>query len=52
MIPDCVPDDMVSLESDGSQDKLQSVSMRIFLANDVPRLLWCDEGDSQEHVSG
>ena len=39
---------MVSLEGDGIQDQLQSVSMRFFLANDAPRLLWCDDRDSQE----
>ena len=36
-----MPDETVSLEGDGSQDQLRSVSMGFLLANDVPILLWC-----------
>ena len=43
---------MVSLEGDGSKDKLKSVSVGFLLANDVPRLLSCDDRNSQEQVSG
>ena len=49
---DCVPDDMVSLQGDGGKDQLESVSMGFLLANDIPRLLSCDDRDSQEQVSG
>ena len=49
---DCVPDGMVSLQSDGGKDQLESVSMGFLLANDIPRLLSCDDRDSQEQVSG
>ena len=43
---------MVSLEGNGSKDQLKSESMGIILANDVPRLTWCDDRGSQEQVSG
>ena len=47
VIHDCVPDEMVLVEGNGSQDQLQSVPMRFLLANNDPRLLWCDDRDSQ-----
>ena len=43
---------MVSLEGDGSKDQRKSELMGIILAKDVPRLTWCDDRDSQEHVNG
>ena len=43
---------MVSFEGDSRKDQLKSVSVGFLLANDVPRLLSCDDRDSQEHVSG
>ena len=46
-----VPDEVVSLQCYCSQDQLESVSMRFLVANDIPRLTWCDDRDSQEHVS-
>ena len=48
VIYDCVPDNMVTLKGDGSKDQLKSESMGFFLANAVPRLLSCDDRDSQE----
>ena len=38
---------MVLLEGDGSRGQLKSVLMGFLLANDVPRLLSCDDRDSQ-----
>ena len=43
---------MVSLEGDDSKDQLESKSMGVLLAKDGSRLTWCDDRDSQEHVSG
>ena len=52
VIHDCRPDEMVSLEGDGSKDQLKSESMGVLLAKGVPRLPWCDDRDSQEQVNG
>ena len=43
---------MVSLEGGGSKDQLKSMSMGFLLTNDVPRLLSCNDRDSQEQVNG
>ena len=46
-VPTCVPNEMVSIEGDGSKDHLKSVSIEFPLANDVPQLSSCDGGDGK-----
>ena len=49
---DGMPYVMVLLEGNGSKDQFKSVTMGVCLANDIPRLVLCDDRGSQDHVSG